>query len=191
MKYVVKGGNSPLDVRVSYGSFAQIAPIAFGNALQTGFIDGFFLPQQNVAATTGRQQQYVLYAAWHAPFADVSVDYAEDTMRRPAAVTQPQDTVSYDSPEAVVTISRQLGPRALVSAGAGRYGMRGTFGAGFTNIDFAERILFAGAQLTESAHAATQLTVRRTVFGGLPSALGAPSPDFGGTMLVVEQRYRI
>ena len=191
LKYVVKGGDSPLDVRVSYASFAQITPITVANALQTGFIDGFFLPQANDAATLGRQKQYVLYTAWHAPFADIAVDYAEDTMRRPAALGHPEDTVSYDNPEAVLTISRQLGSRALVSAGAARYGMRGTFGEGYTNIDFAERIVFAGAQFVEGAHATAQLTLRRTIFGGFPSALGGPSPDFTGTALIFEQRYKL
>ena len=56
VKYAVKGGASPLDVRVSYASFAQTAPITQAAALQTGFVDGFFLPQANDAGTIGRQQ---------------------------------------------------------------------------------------------------------------------------------------
>ena len=190
-KFVLKRGDSPFDVRVSYASFGQIAPITLANALQTGFIDGFFLPQANGAATLGRQQQYLLYAAWHAPLADVSVDYAEDTMRRPALAGAPQDTVSYDSPETVLTVSRKLGSRAVLAAGAARYGMRGTFGQGFTNVDFAERVLFAGAQFAEGAHATAQITLRRTIFGGFPSAPGGPPPDFTGTALIVEQRYKL
>ncbi len=190
-KYVLKGGAGQLDLRVSYASFGQIAPITTANALQTGFIDGFFLPQANGAATLGRQQQYVLYTAWHAPFGAVSLDYAEDTMRRPAVAGAPQDAVSYDNPEAVLTFSRKLGSRALLAAGAARYGMRGTFAQPYTNVDFAERVLFAGAQLAEGAHATAQITVRRTVFGGLPSALGGPPPDFTATALIVEQRYKL
>ncbi len=191
LKYSVKGGGSPLDVRVSYASFAQIAPITTANALRAGFIDGFFLPQLPGSATLGRQQQYGLYAAWHAAFADVTFDYAEDTMRRPPPAGIPSDDVSYDNPEAVLTVARHVGSRVLVTAGIARYGMRGSFEQPYTNVDFAERIGFAGAQLVESTHAATQITLRRTIFGGIPSRLGGPPPDFTATSLILEQRYKI
>ncbi len=191
VKYVVKGGNSPLDVRASYASFGQIEPITYANALKTGFVDGFFLPQPNDAATLGRQHQYVLFVGWHRAFADVTVDYAEDTMRRRALLAHPEDTVSYDSPEVVLTLSRKLDKNVLVSAGVARYGMRGSFGQGYTNVDFAQRTAFAGLQFAESAHATALLTLRRSAFGGIPSRLGGPPPDFTGTLFVFEQRYRL
>ncbi|MBV8371228.1 MAG: hypothetical protein JO036_20115 [Candidatus Eremiobacteraeota bacterium] len=191
VKLVVKGGNGPLDVRASYASFGQIEPITYANALKTGFIDGFFLPQPNDAATLGRQHQYVLFAGWHPAFADVTVDYAEDTMRRRAVLAHPEDTVSYDNPEVVLTLSRKLNKTALVSAGLARYGMRGSFGQGYTNVDFAQRTAFAGLQLAESAHATALLTLRRSAFAGIPSRLGGPPPDFTGTLFVFEQRYRL
>jgi hypothetical protein len=191
VKYAVKGGDSPLDVRVAFASFAQITPITITNALQTGFIDGFFLPQPDDVATLGRQKQYTLFAVWHARFGDVAFDYAEDTMRRPAVAAAPNDAVSYDSPEAVVTFARHVGSRALVTAGVARYGMRGTFGRPYSNVDFAERVGYAGVQLAESPHATALLSLRRTVFGGFPSRLGGPSPDFTATSLVFEQRYHL
>lgn len=189
LKYAVKGGDSPLDVRVSYANFAQIAPITYAEALQTGFIDGFFLPQANDAATLGRQHQYGLFVGYHPRALDVTFDYAEDTMRRPAVAFAPQDTVSYDNPEAVLTFSRKIDNGLIASAGLARYGMRGSFGEAPTNIDFGQRIAFAGLELRESAHASSLLSVRRSTFGGVPTEPLGPSPNFTGTLLVIEQRY--
>jgi hypothetical protein len=112
-------------------------------------------------------------------------------MRRPAALSQPEDTVSYDNPEAVLTFSRHIGATTLLSAGLARYGMRGSFGQAYTNIDFAERIGFVGVEFAQSAHASALLSLRRTAFGGIPIQLGDPSPDFTGTMLLFEQRYHL
>ena len=191
-RFNLRGGNtSPLDVRASYANFAQIQPITYANARSMGFVDGFFLPQANDAATLGRQHQYGLFVGWHPAFADVTVDYAEDTMRRPAVAAHPEDTVSYDSPELVLTVARRLNKSALVSAGLARYGMRGSFGQGYTNVDFAQRTGFVGVQLAANPHLTTLVTLRRTVFGGLPSIPGGPSPDFAGTLLVVEQRFHL
>jgi hypothetical protein len=189
LKYAVKGGDSPLDVRVSYANFAQITPITYANALQTGFIDGFFLPQPNDAATLGRQHQYALFTGYHPSWADVTLDLTEDTMRRPAILTQPQDTVSYDNPEAVLTLSRHINNALVASAGLARYAMRGSFGQGYTNVDFAQRTAFAGLELRESVHASSLLTLRRAAFAGIPTEPGGPPPNFTGTLLVFEQRY--
>jgi hypothetical protein len=189
IKYAVKGGNSPLDVRASYANFAQITPITYANALQTGFIDGFFLPQPNGAATLGRQHQYALFVGYHPRWGDVTLDCTEDTMRRPAVLAHSEDTVSYDNPEAVLTFSRHIGGALIASAGLARYGMRGSFGQGYTNVDFAQRTAFAGLELRESAHASSLLTVRRAAFAGIPTEPGGPPPNFTGTLLVFEQRY--
>jgi hypothetical protein len=191
VKFNLKRGNGPFELRAAYANFAEIDPITISNALQTGFIDGFFLPQADNAATLGRQHQYLLFAGWHPSFGDVTFDYAEDTMRRPAVPGHPQDTVSYDNPEAVLTFARRIGPRAQLSLGLARYGMRGSFGQAYTNVDFAERVVFAGIQLAQSPHATALVSLRRTAFGGIPSTLGGPAPNFTGTLFVFEQRYRL
>jgi hypothetical protein len=190
LRYALKGSGS-LDVRVSFANFTQIQPITMSNALRTGFIDGFFLPQSDAYATLGRQHQYGLFLGYHRPFGDVTFDYAEDTMRRPAALSQPEDTVSYDNPEAVLTFSHRIGTTTVVSAGLARYGMRGSFGQAYTNIDFAERIGFVGVQFAEGTHASALVSLRRSTFGGIPTQLGGPSPDFTGTLLIFEQRYHL
>jgi hypothetical protein len=187
MKAAVTGGT--VELRAAYANFGQIVPIAASNAVQTGFVDGFFLPQTDAAATLGRQKQYGLWTTWHAPFADVFVDYTEDTMRRAAFPTHPEDHVSYDTPQFAVYASRRVGA-TLVAAGFGRYGMRGSFGQAYTNVDFGQRTWFAGAQLPERNGLATLISVRRTNFGGIPSQLPGPSPDFRAWTVIFEQRLQ-
>jgi hypothetical protein len=191
VKFNLKRGDGPLELRAAFANFAEIEPITYSNAVRTGFIDGFFLPQPDAAATLGRQHQYLFFAGWHPRFGDVTFDYAEDTMRRPAVPGHPQDTVSYDNPEAVLTFARRVGSNAQLSLGLARYGMRGSFGQAYTNVDFAERVGFAGLQLAQNPHAAVLISLRRTTFGGIPSMLGGPSPNFTGTLFVFEQRYRL
>ena len=91
----------------------------------------------------------------------------------------------------MLTLSRKLNKSARAAAGLARYAMRGSFGQGYTNVDFAQRTAFAGLQFAESAHATALLTVRRSAFGGIPSRRGGPPPDFTGTLFVFEQRYRL
>jgi hypothetical protein len=187
IKAAVTGGT--VEVRAQFASFGEIEPISISNALQTGFVDGFFLPQADTTATFGHQKQYGLWTVWHAPFADVVFDYTEDMMRRPAQPGQPQDNVSYDVPMFSVYASRRIGA-SLVALGFARYGMRGSFGQPYTNIDFGQRTWFVGAQLPEGGGHATLLSVRRTNFGGIPSQLGGPSPDFRAWTVLLEQRLQ-
>jgi hypothetical protein len=179
-----------LDLRVAYATFGEIDPITYSSALRTGFVDGFFLPQPDADATLGRQHQYLLYAAWHAPFGDLSFDYADDMMHRGYDPGRPQDYVSYDAPEYVATYTRRVNPHLLASLGYGRYAMRGSFAQGFTNVDFVQHTGIAGLQWAWSERATVLASIRRSAFGGLPSAPGGLSPNFTSTLLTVEQRYR-
>jgi hypothetical protein len=184
-------GKGPLELRAAYANFGEIVPITITNAMQTGFVDGFFLPEPDAAATLGRQRQYAFWATWHAGIADVTVDYTEDTMQRAALAASPQDLVSYDTPEYSVYASRRIASGALVAAGYARYGMRGSFGQPFTNIDFAQHVWFGGAEFRQSAALSTLITLRRAWFNGIPSQPGAPPPDFTGTLILIEQRLKL
>lgn len=177
-----------LDVRAAYANFGEIDPISLTNARRTGFVDGFFLPQADAAATLGRQHQYGLFLGWHPAFADITLDYSEDTMRRLAASGHPQDQVSYDTPEYVLSASRTLRSHLAASLGFARYAMRGSFAQAYTNVDFRQRTGIAGLQWATSDRAATLVSLRRTAFDGLPAALGDPRPDFVNTLIVLEER---
>jgi hypothetical protein len=187
LKYVIKKG--PFDLRISYGNFGQITPITYANALTTGFVDGFFLPQANNAATLGRQHQYGLYAAWHPAIGDFSFDYDEDTMHRGYDGTATQDYVSYDTPSYVLSYSRHLSSNLMASLSYDRYAMRGSFAQVSTNVNFAQRGGILGVEWAMTSRASLLASVRRSVFTGVPTFVGGPSPDFTNTMLTIEQRY--
>jgi hypothetical protein len=188
LNYALRGGS--LEVKAVWGQFAQIAPMTVTNAMQPGFVDGFFLPQLDVNATLGRQQQYAVWTAWHSRLGDFTLDYANDAMRRPAAVTAPQDFVNYDAPEYVVAFSRRLGAATLGSIAYGRYAMRGSFAQTFTNVDFAQRMAVAGVELQESRTTAALLSARWSGFSGLSSIPRGPSPAWNGALFVFEERLR-
>jgi hypothetical protein len=189
IKYQLSGG--PFELRAAYANFGEIDPITIANAQQTGFVDGFFLPEANDAATLGRQNQYGLWTTWHAPFADVTVDWVEDAMRRNAVPGHGIDFVSYVTPEYTLELTRNLTPYALVSAGYAQYFMSGEFSSFTENVNFGQRQGFAGAELRESPHLSALITVRRSSFAGYATVPGVPPPDFTGTLIVIEQRIKL
>lgn len=189
IKYQLNGG--PLELHASYANFGQIAPITIANAQQTGFVDGFFLPQADNAATLGRQNQYALRAVWHAKIADLTVDWTEDAIRRGADPGHGIDFVSYVTPEYTLYASRSLSPFALVSLGYAQYFMTGEFASLIQNVNFGQREAFAGAELRESRRSSTLITLRRSAFAGYATVPGLPPPDFTSTLLIVEQRFKL
>jgi len=189
IKYQLSAG--PLELRASYANFGQIDPITIANARQTGFVDGFFLPQADDAATLGRQNQYGLWATWHAGVADFTIDWVEDAIRRNADLGHPLDFVSYVTPEYTLYASRNLTPFALVSLGYAQYFMQGEFSNLVQNVNFGQRQTFAGAELRESPRTSTLISLRRSAFAGYATAAGIPPPDFTGTLLIVEQRIKL
>lgn len=189
LKYALAGG--PFEVRAVYANFGQIAPITFTNAQQTGFVDGFFLPQPDNAATLGRQNQCGMWATWHARLADITVDWVEDVMRRAGARGHPLDAVAYVTPEYTVYLSRALAPGALVTLGYAQYFMNGSFSSFAENVDFGQREVFAAAELRESRQASTLISVRRSAFAGFATAPGVEAPDFTGTLVLLEQRIKL
>lgn len=189
VKYQLNGG--PFEFRAMYANFGQIDPIATSNALQTGFVDGFFLPQDDSAATLGRQNQYGLWATWHAGFADITVDWVEDAIRRSARIGHPLDFVSYVTPEYTLVASRRLTPYALVSLGYAQYFMTGSFGNITQNVNFGQREGFVGAELRESPHTSSLVTLRRSSFAGYATVPNVAPPNFTGTLVLVEQRIKL
>ncbi len=186
LKYQLDGG--PLEVHVSYANFGQIQPITIANANQTGFVDGFFLPQDNDAATLGRQNQYALWATWHTHLADLVFDWTEDAIRRPSLPGHDADYVNYHTPQYTIYATHRFTPNVLASLGLASYFMNGSFAQTYENVDFGQREGFVGGEVRETEHTSTLLTLRRSVFNGFAIAPGGSAPDFTGTQLVVEQR---
>jgi hypothetical protein len=187
LRYGVDGG--PLEVRLEYTDLRQIEPETRASAEQTGFLDGFYLPQFPDAATLGRQKRYGFWTAWHPALGDFSLDVVDDTLYRGFAANHPEDAVSYEVPQAVLTFARKLSPDVLASASYGRYAIKGAFGE---PIDFAERVFGLGLEFSETAKSSVLVNFRRTAFGGISTAPAAGiSPDFTSSQVLVEQRVHL
>jgi hypothetical protein len=184
--YVDKG---PLEVHLEYTDLRQIEPETTSTSTQAGFVDGYYLPQLPNAATFGRQKRYGFWTAWHPGIADLTLDIIDDTLFRPYLGANLQDRVSYEVPQAVLTLSRHFSGNVTAAAGIGRYAMKGTFAE---PIDFAERLFFVGTQIQQTPKAALLITFRRTSFGGMSTVPGTErGADFTGSALIVEQRIRL
>lgn len=186
---VLSRDDATVQYRFAYMSVRQIEPATFANVTQTGFVDGFFLPQNNDAGTIGTQTQFAGWLAWQAPCGTVTVDYVNDLLQRPAMPGHAVDYVSYVTPQAVIDYSRKISPATLISFGIGRYASRGMWAT--TPIDYGQTTLFAGAEFKQSEHFALLLDLRHATFGGRPSGPFEPSPDFGSNIVVVEEHYSI
>jgi hypothetical protein len=179
-----------VDVHASFAEFHQIDPASFTLSHQVGFVEGFFLPEQPGFLTLGKGKQIAAWLAWHPHTFDVTFDFVDDMMHRDAAASQPQDAVSYEAPQTVVTVSKAFKDKLLGAAGFGRYAMIGSWAHGAsTNVNYQQDVVFVGSQYAESAHSIVLVQLRHATFSGLPSIPDGPSPDFHGTLLVVEQRF--
>jgi len=186
LRYVDKG---PLEVHLEYADLRQIEAETNETSTQSGFVDGYYLPQLPDAATFGHQKRYGLWAAWHPSFGDLTLDIIDDTLFRPFAASHPEDQVSYEVPQAVFTYSRHLSPTVVGAIGVGRYAIKGAFSE---PIDFAQRLFFAGVEIQQTPKSSLLVTFRRTAFRGLttfPSS--SRSPAFTGSALIVEQRLSL
>jgi hypothetical protein len=190
LRYSLTGG--PFEARAAYGSYQQTEPSTTDNVNQTGFVEGFFLPQEPGTGTIGQMHQYAAWLAWHPKIADVTVDYVDDTMHRDFHSGFADDAVSLNAPQVVFSASKFLSKQTLVSIGYGRFAMRGSWAQGsLTNVNYAQNVTFAGVQLAESPNAVVLVQLRSTAFSGLPSIIGGPSPNYQGTMLIVDQHFHI
>lgn len=184
-RYALDGG--PFELHLEYTDLHQIDPETTLTATQVGYVDGYYLPQLPDVATFGQQKRYAGWAAYHAPFGDLTLDIVDDTLYRPFAPTHVEDRVSYEVPQAVATYSRHLTSNIVFATGLGRYAIKGTFSE---PLDFSERLFFAGLEL-RAGKSSTLISFRRTAYGGITTYPGYPvSPDFTGSALIVEQRYR-
>jgi len=186
---VLSRDDATVQYRFAYTHDRQIEPATLANVTQTGFVDGFFLPQQNDAGTIGTQTQLAGWLAWNARFGTLTVDYVSDLLQRPALTGHAVDEVSYSAPQAAIDYSRRISPATLLSVGVGRFASRGTWAT--TPIDYGQTTLFAGAEFEQSEHFALLVSLRHATFDGVPSGPLELSPDFGSNLVVVEEQYAI
>ncbi|GAC1591118.1 MAG: hypothetical protein NVS3B28_18650 [Candidatus Velthaea sp.] len=180
--------NGPFEVHLEHTDVRQIEPETMQTSTQSGFIDGYYLPQFADSITLGRQKRDVAWLAWHPSFGDLTLDIVDDTLFRPFRAAHPEDAVSYEVPQAVLTYAKHVAKGVYASAGLGRYAMKGAFAQ---PIDFAERLFFIGAQIQQTPKTALLITFRRTSFQGLSTDPAAGnSPNFTGSAIIIEQRIQ-
>lgn len=185
LRYFLDQG--PLELHFEFTDLRQIEPSTTGNLLQTGFVGGYFPPEPASSAALGRQQKYGAWAAWHASFGDVTLDYIDDEFSRPSPARMAN--VALSVPQAVLTYSRHVAPSLVIALGYGTYAMKGTFAE---PVDFVQHLFFMGAIVKESPRTSLLATFRTSTFGGISSYPPLPlSPDFSSSQIIVEQRYQI
>ena len=163
----------------------QVEPITFANASQDGWVDGFFLLENNANPNLGWQRQVNVYAAWHLGKDDLTLDAVWDRSYRPAG-SDPIDLVDTNYPQVVGSWQHHWGKRALAAVGYGRYAASGTWST--TPIDAIYGSAFAGGQWDFGNGQQILLSVRRYGLNGLPSIPGGPSPLMRGTAIVLDHR---
>ena len=132
-------------MHASYGDWRQLIPETEANASQVGFVDGFFLLQQNGFGTIGHDRQLGLYVAWHLPNDDIAFDGVEDYLNRDADPGQPLDVVDTRSPQVVVSWAHHFSDKLLAVGGYGRFETIGRWA--ITPVDAIYGVGFAGVQL--------------------------------------------
>jgi hypothetical protein len=184
IRYYVDRG--PLEVHLEYTDLHQLEPETRVTAEQEGFVDGYYLPQLPGFATFGQQKRYAGWLAWHPAIGDVTLDIVDDTLFRPFDPGHVEDRVSYEVPQAVVAFARHISPSVVASIGLGRYAMKGAFAE---PIDYSERTFLAGFEVKQTRHSTILISFRRSNFGGLSTEpVARISPDFGSSLLTIEQR---
>ena len=184
--YVDRG---PLEIHLEYTDLRQIEPETTATSSEAGFVDGFYLPQSPDAATFGRQRRYAFWAAWHPRVGDLTLDVVDDTLFRPFAAAHPEDQVSYEVPQYVITYSRHVSRNVVAATGLGRYAAKGAFSE---PIDFSQRLFFAGLAIEETPTSSVLVSFRRTAFEGITTFPSSGlSPDFTGSAIVIEQRLAL
>lgn len=187
-----------LTASASYSTYRQISSFTTANLRQLGFVEGFFLVQTDpTQATVGSYKRVAAYVGKTFAAGTFGLDFVDDGLHRPAAVYEPFDAVTFDAPEYVASWSGPIGDRTYLGAGAGYYGIRGTWADGAaTNVDIGMHVYYSGAQFQESGGRVLMFTVRRSIMRGAPyfgalHALTYGSPDFNATTLLLEQRIRL
>jgi len=189
-RFTGRGG----EVRLAYGMYSQIRRYDTGTAYQTGFVEGYYLPQLNSVGTLGAERHFAGTAIAHTRFADVQLDVTDVALQRAASAGNPDERVAVEQVATTFTLSRRMGSRSIASIGAGRNAMFGAFdSASKPNVDIAQRVIFGSVQFEQNKHWSYGLQYRLYSVDGMPTRLGtgAPvAPAYHGPQFIFEQRFR-
>jgi hypothetical protein len=181
--------NGRLEAHADYGDWRQLVPETFANASQNGFVDGYFLLQDNLFPTYGHDRHLGLYVAWHLPQDDIVFDGLEDYLNRDADPGHAIDTVAMRTPAFVGSVAHHVSKSFLAVGGYGRYEAIGQWAT--TPVGAIYGVGFAGVEFATGPKTALLVEARRYGLVGLPSAIGGLPPTLKGTLVVVDQRVAL
>src|SRR5579872_871473 len=81
------------EAHTRYAHYQQLVPATTDVSNETGFVEGFFLPQQPGTGTRGSQTQLAGWFGYHLDRTDVTLDVVADAQHRAATLGAPQDVV--------------------------------------------------------------------------------------------------
>ena len=182
------------EVRLAYGMYSQIRRYDTGTAYQTGFVEGYYLPQLNSVGTLGAERHFAGSAIAHTRFADVQLDVTDVALQRAASAGNPDERVAVEQLATTLTLSRRMGSRSIASIGTGRNAMFGAFdSASKPNVDIAQRVIFGSVQYEQNKHWSYGFQYRLYSVDGMPTRLGTGvpvAPAYHGPQFIFEQRFR-
>jgi hypothetical protein len=178
-----------LEAHADYGDWRQLVPETFANAVANGFVDGYFLLENNAFPTYGHDRHVGLYVAWHLPRDDVVFDGVEDYLNRDADPREPIDAVAMRTPAFVASVQHHFSKKLLAVGGYGRYEATGEWAT--TPVNAIYGVGFAGVEFATGPKTGLLVEGRRYGLVGLPSAVGGLPPTLKGTALIVDQRIGI
>lgn len=183
---------SGVETRLAYADYKQIQAADATSAFQSGFVEPYFTPQITAAGSTlGRERRMTGSFMWHPRFADVSLDLSDSTLLRSPTAGNLGEAVSMNYPSAVLSLSRNFGPKVFGSAGVARFAVDGSFdGVGPKNADLVQNVIFAGAELRKDATSAYHFQWRLYSNHGIPTVTPGALPDYHGSQLIFEQRFK-
>lgn len=177
---------------VYYAQFAQVTPFNATTAFLPGFTDPYFTSLQDATLSyRGIVKEYGGSVSWRLDNYAVSVDAVEDLVHRGAAPGQPSQAIDLDTPQTTLSFSRSF-PSATYTVGEGRFGIFGCYAlCGSNDVDVAQRVYFAGANVGVGHNSALLAEWRRYIDDGVPIAGFPLPPRYTGTRLVIEQQFRL
>jgi len=180
-----------VEVRLSYGRYAQIQALDNTSSFASGFVEPYFLPQLS-GGSIGVEQHAEGWFIYHAKWADIVLDLSQINMWR--AGTAPvlgNDAVRMSYPMGTLSLTRPFGPKVTGTVGVGRFALNGQFNtAGSNNADLSQDVVFAGAQYRTNSTSGYGLEYRLYSVDGIPTIPGGASPAYHGPQIQFYQRFK-
>ncbi len=185
-----------IQAKVKYSVLSQIYPVTFATASQSGFVEGYYLPEAvATGGNLGIDRQFAVWIGLHPKPLDVSLDYVTQNNYRPGGISPAAlagssiDTVAMSYPQMSITLSKHFNDKFLLAGGYSNYLVRGTWAGNGVNMN--QGVTFLGFQFVKSQ--AQQFLVQARYYNtqGAPLLTDTIAPTLKGLQLIFEQKAKI